>query len=212
MLHSQNKSPEAGELCVKPQWRNATSVKGSLVLCFFLLTFPALAFPETGTASWYSSKDACKYNPTKGCPTSSGISIYELERTKQDFAAAWNYPMGSLIKITNLRNGKSVVCVVRDRGPAKRLFRLADLSRQSFSKISSLKEGVIKVKVEKVNRDRSLSVKSVPMVHPSPSLSSFEEASNRSGTKNRKPFIETSLPHKDGMRSYRLSSAPRKRL
>jgi len=149
MLRSQNKSPEAGELCVKPQWRNATSVKGSLVLCFFLLTFPALAFSETGTASWYSV-EACRWNKTAECKTASGVSLYELERKKIMFAASWKYPLGTKVRVTNKQNSKSVVVLVADRGPAKRLARVIDLGKGAFEQISSVKKGIINVTVERL--------------------------------------------------------------
>ena len=131
-----------------PQWRNAYLIRVSIVLGL-LLSFcnlrPALA--ETGKASWYST-EACRFNPDPKCPTSNGESLYELERTKQDFAATWKYRMGSRLAVTNIRNGKTVVVRVVDRGPAKRLGRVVDLSKSAFRKISSLREGVIKVKVE----------------------------------------------------------------
>ena len=117
-----------------------------ILLVVFLL-LPAQAFASE--ASWYSS-EACKFNPHKGCPTASGKSLYELERSKQDFAAAWNYPMGAKLKVTNIRNGKSVVVTVLDRGPAKRLNRAIDLSKGAFSKISSLKNGVAEVSIVRV--------------------------------------------------------------
>ena len=126
-----------------------------LLLCLivgFLLTSgaPGILFAESGLASFYST-EACRFNSTKKCLTADGESLYDLERTKQDFAATWNYPMGSRLKITNLRNGKNVIVRVVDRGPAKRLHRIADLSRSSFRKISSLKKGVIHVSVQPVS-------------------------------------------------------------
>ena len=73
---------------------------------------------------------------------------YDLEGQKEFFAATWFYPMGSRLKVTNSRNGKSVIVRVVDRGPKKNLGRIADLSRASFRKISSLANGVIPVQVE----------------------------------------------------------------
>ena len=119
---------------------------------FFLVCSPAFALE--GKASWYSV-EACtephKKIYTKKCLTANGESLYELERTKQDFAATWNYPMGARVKIINVRNGKTVVVRIVDRGPSKRLGRVADLSKSAFAKISSLKEGVIYVKTENVS-------------------------------------------------------------
>ena len=60
--------------------------------CCFLMILSIASIIEAsevklGTASWYSSKDACRYNPTSACLTASGKSLYELERQKKDFAA-----------------------------------------------------------------------------------------------------------------------------
>jgi rare lipoprotein A len=110
---------------------------------------------KTGKASWYST-EACtephKKIYTKDCLTSNGESLYDLERAKQYFAASWNYPMGSILQITNLRNSKSVRCRVVDRGPSKRLGRIVDLSKSAFLQISPLTDGVIRVKVQLVQQ------------------------------------------------------------
>jgi len=113
---------------------------------FFLVCSPAFALE--GKASWYSSKDACKYNPTKGCPTASGKSIYVLEKEKIMFAASWSYPLGTKVRVTNRENSRSIVVEIWDRGPAKRLARVIDLGKEAFSKIAPLKSGVINVSAE----------------------------------------------------------------
>lgn len=128
-------------------WDMATAV-----FMFTILSVPVAFCGEatTGLASFYG-RECCRYNLNPSfCPTSSGRSLYELERTKQDFAAAWNYPMGAIVKVTNLGNGKSVTVAIFDRGPSRRLHRVIDLSKRAFSKISSLDKGVIRVSVERV--------------------------------------------------------------
>lgn len=102
-----------------------------------------------GVASWYSS-ECCKYNPTKGCPTASGESLFLLESTGQDFAAMWGVPLQTRVLVTNLTNGKSVIVTVKDRGPAKRLNRAIDLSKSAFSKIANPKQGLITVRIERI--------------------------------------------------------------
>jgi rare lipoprotein A len=124
------------------------------LLALFLLILPtagiAQELVEYGRASWYSSSDACRFNHTKGCPTESGKSLYALELNQPFFFASWKYRMGQKIKVTNVRNGKSVEVICVDRGPAKRLGRVIDLSRQAFQKISSLKKGVVEVSIIRV--------------------------------------------------------------
>jgi rare lipoprotein A len=54
-----------------------------------------------------------------------------------------------LLEVTNIANGKSVVVKVNDTGLFKG--KKLDLSKGAFSKIANLKQGVIKIKVEKFN-------------------------------------------------------------
>jgi rare lipoprotein A len=52
--------------------------------------------------------------------------------------------------VRNLENGKTVKCVVTDRGPAKRLYRLGrkiDLAKAAFNRIADLKQGIIPVSI-----------------------------------------------------------------
>ncbi len=91
-----------------------------------------------GTASWYGGGEKLnKY-------TASG-EVFDPETLT---CAIWDTPFGTYLRVTNLDNGYSVLVKVDDRGPAKRLGRLIDLSRRAFSEIAPLKEGLIRVKVE----------------------------------------------------------------
>lgn len=56
-------------------------------------------------------------------------------------------PFGSMVRVTNLANGRSVVVKVNDRGAFKR-GRIIDLSRAAFSAIGNTRAGLIKVKIE----------------------------------------------------------------
>lgn len=109
----------------------------------------ASASPIEGTASWYST-ECCKYNPSKGCPTASGASLYALEERGVKYAASWDYPFGTRLKVTNLENGQSTTVTILDRGPAKRLKRVIDLSKKAFQEISTEKKGLIKVRIERI--------------------------------------------------------------
>ena len=80
----------------------------------------------------------------------NGESLYEYEKEGRLFAATYAYPIGTKLRVTNRKNHKSVLVVVADRGPAKRLGRLCDLSRKAFSRIADLKEGIIQVTTEEV--------------------------------------------------------------
>ena len=68
-------------------------------------------------------------------------------------AASWDYAFGKKLRVTNTRNGKSVVVEVTDRGPNKKLYRkgrVIDLSISSFAAIANIKEGIIPVRIEEV--------------------------------------------------------------
>ncbi|MFH0985100.1 MAG: septal ring lytic transglycosylase RlpA family protein [Candidatus Omnitrophota bacterium] len=92
-----------------------------------------------GTASWYS-----RASPKIKKRTANG-DIFDDRRMT---CASWKFPFGTRLKITNLANGRSVICVVNDRGPAKRLGRVIDLTRAAFAKISNPRKGLASVSVQ----------------------------------------------------------------
>lgn len=53
---------------------------------------------------------------------------------------------GTKVKVTNKRNGKSVVVTINDRGPFIK-GRIIDLSKAAAAKIGMLKSGVVPVKI-----------------------------------------------------------------
>lgn len=110
-----------------------------------------------GKASWYSSKDACgkKTNHHKGCPTASGKSIYELEKTGSYFVAVprGTYAFGSVLKFTNRKNKKTVKARVVDTGGFKKYHRDFDLSKAAFKRIANLHSGVIDITAERIGGD-----------------------------------------------------------
>lgn len=120
----------------------------ALFLSLMLIQSASLLHAETGTASWYSSKDTCKFNPDPKCPMANGESVYEAEKNKEDFAASWFFPLGKRVRVFNATTGASVVVVIRDRGPRKSLNRTIDLSKSAFRKIADPKQGLIPVSVE----------------------------------------------------------------
>lgn len=120
---------------------------GALVVIGTVLLGGSAQAAEVGKASWYST-ECCKYNPTPSCPTASGKSLYRLEQQGVLFAAKWDVPLGSKFRVTNPKNGKSVVVVIEDRGPARRLNRAIDLSKAAYEAIGDLKTGVMSVTLE----------------------------------------------------------------
>jgi rare lipoprotein A len=91
---------------------------------------------ETGVASYYSSK-------FKGRLTASGQRYDPAKMT----AAHNRLPMGTRIKVTNIRNRRSVIVVVNDRLHYRNK-RLVDLSRAAAVKLEYMGRGLAKVRVE----------------------------------------------------------------
>jgi rare lipoprotein A len=69
------------------------------------------------------------------------------------FAASPDYPKGSILKVTNLDNDKSVEVEINDYGPDRSIHpdRVIDLDYVAFSKIANPSSGIINVKVEVVS-------------------------------------------------------------
>ena len=120
-----------------------------VIKCSILfMLFSSHLYALEGKASWYDSKSACPYNPDPKCPMANGESIYGYERSGRYFAASWDYAFGSQVAVTNVANNERVIVIITDRGPAKRLYRVIDLSRLAFEKIADPKQGIINVTVE----------------------------------------------------------------
>ena len=92
-----------------------------------------------GKASWYSQND-----PGILLTTANMERFNDSKLT----CAVWDLPFNTILKVTNLENGKSVIVRVNDRGPAKRLNRAIDLTKEAFSRIADLDKGLADVSVE----------------------------------------------------------------
>jgi len=96
---------------------------------------------QYGTASYYSNK-------FQGRPTASGEPYDKNKMT----CAHNSLPLGTWIKVTNLRNRRSVVVQVTDRLHHKNK-RVVDLSGVAASKLGYLKRGLARVKVEVIEKN-----------------------------------------------------------
>jgi len=91
---------------------------------------------QTGKASWYGKR-------FHGRITASGETYDMFQFT----AAHRHLPLGTLVKVTNLRNGDSVVVRVNDRGPVPR-GRIIDLSYGAATILGLRAYGVQKVRLD----------------------------------------------------------------
>ncbi|MCP5536366.1 MAG: septal ring lytic transglycosylase RlpA family protein [Akkermansiaceae bacterium] len=90
-----------------------------------------------GEASWYEIK--CN----GGTHTASGIPLRDHAMT----AAHKTLPMGTLVRVTNLRNAKSVILKITDRGPYIK-GRIIDVTKGAAKKLEFVHKGIVKCKVE----------------------------------------------------------------
>jgi len=119
-----------------------------LLAVMFLATFAYVADVGSssliykGMASWYSEEDPGVLKTTANMECFDDTLLT---------CAMWDVPFNTILKVTNLENGKAVFVRVNDRGPAKRLVRegrIIDLTKRAFSKIADLENGLVNIKVE----------------------------------------------------------------
>ena len=116
-------------------------------------------FEESGTASWYGSK-------FHGHLTSNG-EIYDMYAMS---AAHKNLPLPTYLKVTNIKNNKSVIVRVNDRGPFHHS-RIIDLSYSAAYKLDMLKTGTAQVKITAItNYDKKTGKVVTPIVVISPAV------------------------------------------
>ena len=93
---------------------------------------------QAGLASWYGPG-------LYGRRTASGTVHTGAALT----AAHRSLPFGTRVRVTNLRNGRTVVVVVDDRGPFVR-GRVVDLSLAAARRLGMVRDGVVPVRLEVV--------------------------------------------------------------
>ena len=105
-----------------------------ILLLFLLLNFPI----EIGIASWYGPG----YH---GRLTANG-EVYDMEALT---AAHQILPFNTLVRVTNLKNQRTVIVRINDRGPFIK-DRIIDLSKSAARHLDLLEDGITKVTVERI--------------------------------------------------------------
>lgn len=104
-------------------------------------------YKEVGMASWYGSD----FHNRK---TANG-ETYNMN----DYTAAHRtLPLPSMVRVTNLENGKSVKVRVNDRGPFAK-GRIIDVSKKVAQKLDFHHQGTTKVRVEFLAEDTEIMLK-----------------------------------------------------
>ena len=96
---------------------------------------------ETGIASWYGPN-------FHGKRTANGETYNQNDLT----AAHRTLQMPSLVRVTNLENGRSVVVRINDRGPFKR-GRVIDVSRKAAELLGFIGNGTARVRLEVLEKE-----------------------------------------------------------
>jgi rare lipoprotein A len=94
------------------------------------------AYIEEGNASWYGA-------PFHGRRASNG-EVYDMNKMT---AAHRTMAFGTVVRVTNLTNGKTAVVRITDRGPFVEN-RIIDLSMAAAKEIESIGPGVVPVRLE----------------------------------------------------------------
>jgi rare lipoprotein A len=93
------------------------------------------SYVASGTASWYGGK-------FHGRKTSSGVRFNKRALT----AAHHTLPLNTWVKVTNLRNKRSVIVLINDRIGAKK--HIIDVSERAAEILGFKRRGVAKVRIE----------------------------------------------------------------
>ena len=121
--------------------KNIIKIIGIIILLSYKVAFAGNQFQDdkkeqVGMASYYSSKHDQRR-------TASGEKFQSSNLT----AAHRTLKFGTLLKVTNLKNNKSVLVTVNDRGPHIN-GRIVDLSIAAAQEIDMVRDGTAKVKIE----------------------------------------------------------------
>src|SRR5882762_11956693 len=99
-----------------------------------LTAVKTLKLRYVGTASWYGKQH-------QGLKMANGKRFDRHKLT----AASWYFPLGTMIRVVNIRNGESVVVTITDRGPNLRLNRIIDLSEAAAERLDYVGKGLTPV-------------------------------------------------------------------
>lgn len=129
-----------------------------------------VASTQSGKASYY-------YGRWIGRKTANG----EIYRVNDVTAAHKTLPFNTMVRVTNLQNGKEVIVRINNRGPYVR-GRIIDLSLAAARQIEMTKAGVVPVKLEVLKRvpvQEKPNLKFPPAPRPQPPDSGTRETAQK---------------------------------
>jgi rare lipoprotein A len=140
---------------ITPRWiRTLSAAAVSLILT------AGAASAETGIASFYGNNDGFH-----GRTTASGEIYNKMSMT----AAHKTLPLNTLVRVTNLSNGRSVVVRINNRGPYVR-GRIIDLSVIAAQQLGFAGNGITRVSLDVVQMGDNLRINQKRAASTSPAL------------------------------------------
>jgi rare lipoprotein A len=121
-----------------------SDVKFKFIALFTLLFSPLFLVAQEGVSLFIQEGTASFYAPKfQGRRTASG-ELFHLDSLT---AAHKLLPFGTVLRVTNQKNGKTVVVRVNDRLPNNSK-RVIDLSYLAAQEVDMIREGLVQVKIE----------------------------------------------------------------
>ena len=108
-----------------------------------------IAHPSDGLQHGYATYYGTSAGQDGG-PTASGETFHKEAMT----AAHRTLPMGTMVRVTDTQNGRSVVVRINDRGPFGNHSRIIDLSVAAARKLGIIDAGVAPVTIEVLSRPK----------------------------------------------------------
>ena len=128
----------------------AVIVAAALVV--LMLTFAAASVRDTQRGRRVQTGLASYYGPGfHGEETASGEIFDQRKMT----AAHRTLPLGTVVRVTNLENGRRVELRVTDRGPYGRNYRkgtIIDVSKGAARRLGFIQDGLVRVRVEVIRK------------------------------------------------------------
>lgn len=116
---------------------------------------------QWGVASWYDYKLITTLNWDNGVADAADVveigvpcfrATEECYTTDKKFAASRKYERGSVLKVTNFENNRSVEVVVTDYIEHPK--RVIDLTSGAFQELAPLEQGLVDVRIEKIGHEQ----------------------------------------------------------
>ncbi|UOU96731.1 septal ring lytic transglycosylase RlpA family protein [Chryseobacterium daecheongense] len=117
-----------------------------LVIIMMISTLGVYSFKNNATDAKKTSYASYYHDKFNGRKTASG----EIFDNSKFTAANRTLPFGTMVKVTNLKNGKEVIVKINDRGPFH-ASRALDISKAAFNEIGNTDHGTIPVEYEIVD-------------------------------------------------------------